>query len=280
MREIQLPIPRARTYLLIFFLVLEAGCTNLTAIREFASISAQSAAYTTLTTQYVESPERQKRFQPSNQYPRLEQMSKERAAQKELLLLRHALIEEYMDALGQLAADDLVTYDKEIDAFGKAVVANKFAGEEDAGAFASIAKILFKAAADSWRQKKIQELISESNSSFQVEVGALKKIVDFGYAGDVENEKVAIQNHYKTLIRSSKDQAGIAALEEWRDTRLAEVEGRRHAISDYSVVLAKIATGHQTLYDKRGDLDNKELLRQMSRYAKDLRTLFNIIKSL
>lgn len=280
MRQIRPIIPRARAYLLIFFLILGAGCANLVAIREFASISAQSAEYTTLVTQYVESPERQKRFQPSDQYKRLEQMSRERAAQKERLLLRHALIEEYMDALGRLAADELVTYDKEIDALGKAVADNKFADEKDAGAFASISKILFRAAADGWRQKKLRELITESNSSFQEVVGALKRIVDQGFTGDVENEKATMQNYYQTLIMSSKDKAGIAALEEWRDTRLAEVGARGRAISNYSEVLSKIASGHQKLYDKRDDIDNEELLRQMSRYAKDLRKLFDTIKSL
>lgn len=280
MNQSRLIIRRIHFLLLAGLMAPGVGCANLTAIREFASISAQSAEYTTLVTQYAESPERQKRFQPSDQYKRLDQMSRDRAAQKDRLLLRHSLIEEYMDALGQLAADELVTYDKEIDALGKAVADNKFAGENDAGAFASISKILFRAAADGWRQKKLRELITGSNSSFQEVIGALKRIVDQGFAGDVENEKAAMQNYYQTLIRSSKDRAGIAALEEWRDTRLAEVGARGRAISNYSEVLSKIASGHQELYNKRDDLDNKELLRQMSRYAKDLRKLFDTIKSL
>lgn len=280
MRQSQSITSRIQLFLLTGLLVLGVGCANLAAITEFADISAQSAAYTGLVTQYVEFPERQKRFQPSSQHARLEQMSRERAAQKERLLLRQALIEEYMDALGQLAADEPVKYDKEIDALGKAVADHKFAGENDAGAFGSVSKILFRAAADGWRQRKLRELIAESNSPFQDVVGALKQIVDQGFAGDTENEEIAINKYYKTLIVSSTDKAGIAALEEWRDTRLAEVRVRRHAITDYSEVLSKIASGHQTLYDRRDDLGKEEILRQMSRYAKDLRKLFDTLKNL
>ncbi len=280
MRQSQSLTSRIQLFLLTGLLVLGVGCTSLAPITEFADISAQSAAYTGLVTQYVQFPERQKRFQPSSQHARLEQMSRERAAHKERLLLRQALIEEYMDALGQLAADEPVKYDKEIDALGKAVAHNKFAGEKDAGAFGSVSKILFKAVADDWRRRKLRELIEESNSPFQEVVGALKRIVDQGFAGDTENEEIAIRNYYQPIILSSKDKAGIAALEEWRDTRLAEVRVWRHAITDYSEVLSKIASGHQKLYDKRDDLDNIDLLQQMSRYTKDLRKLFNTLKNL
>lgn len=280
MRQRQSIASRIPLFLLTGLLVLGVGCANLAPITEFADISAQSAAYTDLVTQYVQFPERQKRFQPSNQHARLEQMTRDRAAQRERLLLRQALIEEYMDALGQLAADESVKYDKELDALGKAVVANKFAGERDAGAFASVSKILFRAATDDWRQRKLRELITESNAPFQDVVGALKQIVDQGFAGDAETEEIAIGKHYKAIILSSKDMAGIAALEEWRDTRLAEVKGRRQAITEYSEVLSEIASGHQKLYDKRDDLGNRDLLQLMSRYAKELRRRFETLKNL
>ncbi len=280
MRQSQSIASRIQLFLLTGLLVLGVGCANLAPITEFADISARSAENTGLVTQYVQFPERQKRFQPTDQHSRLDQIARERAAQNERLLLRHTLIAEYMDALGRLASDELVTYDKESDALGKANAHNKFSGESDAGAFGSVSKILFRAATDGWRQKKLRELIGDSNSPFQEVVGALKRIVDQGFAGDTENEEIAINNYYRTLIVSSTDKAGIAALEEWRDTRLSEVRARRRAITNYSEVLSKIASGHQILYDKRDDLDNKDLLQQMSRYAKDLRKLFDTLKNL
>jgi len=280
MRQRQSIASRIPLFLLTGLLVLGVGCANLAPITEFADISAQSAAYTDLVTQYVQFPERQKRFQPSSQHALLDQMTRDRAAQRERLLLRQALIEEYMDALGQLAADEPVKYDKELDALGKAVAANKFAGEKDAAAFGSVSKILFRAVADDWRQGKLRELITESNAPFQDVVGALKLIVDQGFAGDTANEEIAIRNYYQPIVLSSKDKAGIAALEEWKDTRLAEVRVRRQAITDYSIVLSRIASGHQKLYDKRDDLGNKDLLQLMSRYAKELRKRFEALKNL
>ena len=264
---------------LLVFAVQGDGCANLEAIREFAAISARSAEYTGLVDQYVDTPVRQKRFQPDDQQDRLEQMRRLRASQRERLLLRQALVAEYMDALGKLAADEIVDYDSGIDDLGRAVVANNFAGEHDADAFASLTKTLLRAATDTWRQKQLQKLITESNAPFQEVLGALKRIVDQDFAGDIENEKLAMTKHYETLIRSSNDRAGISALEEWRDARFAEADARARAISSYSQVLSTIASGHQQLYDRRDDLGSPELIRQLKLYAKDLGKLVNALRS-
>ncbi len=259
-------------------LVITTACANLSAVRDFAAISARSAEYTALVSQYEGFPERQKRYVPSRLHTALDRETLTRTEQAERLLLRHALIEEYMDALGRLAADDLVDYDSEIDRLGKAVSDGRLVGERDATAFGAVATVLFRAAADNWRRDRLVQLIAESNAPFQEVVGALKQVVDQGFAGDVVNEEIALQKHYQTLMRESSDKAGIAALAEWRDTRLSEVKARGGAVAAYSEVLARIAAGHQKLYDSRGELDREETLRQMRRYAKDLRRLYDTLR--
>ena len=271
--------PRILAHLSIVFLIWGNGCANLSSIQEFASISAQSAEYTRLVDQYVESPARQKRFQPAAQNDRLDQMTRQRAAQKDRLLLRHALIAEYMNALGKLAADEVVDFDNGIEGLERAVVENKFVNEKDADAFTSVSSILLRATADSWRKKELQKLITDSNGPFQEVVGALKRIVGQEFSGDMENEKLAMRNYYETLIHSSSDKAGIAALQEWKDTRLTEADVRAQSDSNYAQVLSKIALGHQQLYDKRDDLGSQELIRQLKQYSNDLRQLVNAIKS-
>ncbi len=271
--------PIARFALVAGLLALSAACANLAAVREFADISARSAEYAALVSQYREFPARQKRYVPSRLHAALDQESRKRVAQAERITLRQALIEEYMDSLGRLAADDLVAYDPEIDQLGKAVADGRFAGEKDATAFSAVAALLFRAAADNWRRERLAQLIAESNAPFQEVVGALKQVVDQGFAGDVVNEEIALQKHYQTLIRESSDKAGIAALEEWRDMRLTEVKARGGAVAGYSEVLARIAAGHQELYDRRSDLSREETMRQMRRYAKDLRRLYHALRN-
>lgn len=265
---------------LIVALTLAQGCANLSAIREFANVSTESAQYTRLVTDYVGSPIRQKRYQPPSEYELLDRIAAERAAQGERLFLRHRLIEEYMDALGRLATDEAVTYDKELDALGNAVKEKRFTDAKEADAFAGIAKILVKGVADHWRQRQLKELIVASNEPFQVVVDSLRVVVERGFGGDLSNERSAIRRYYQNLVLESRDKAGIAALEEWRDLRLAAIDARAKAIESYAKILRKIAEGHQKLYDGRDDLSKELLLRDMSRYSKDLQQLFNTIRNL
>jgi len=198
------------------------------------------------------------------------------------LLLRHSLIEEYMDALGQLAADEVVTYDKEVDSLGKAAKEAKFVDEKEQTAFQTVAKILLKAATDAWRQGKVKTFVRESNTDIKVVIGGLKQIVDQGFLGDVQDEKEAIRKYYQRIISESTDKAGIAALTEWRETRIESLAKREKAIEAYSLSLEKIAEGHQKLYDGVlvDSIRSKELLGQLSRYAKDLRKAYDVINSL
>ena len=92
--------------------LLASACANLTAIREFASTSSDAAQYSQLVVAYVDTPSRMKRYEPESQRPTLDRQVAERKAQQERLLLRQKLIQEYMDALGQLAGDELTVYDK------------------------------------------------------------------------------------------------------------------------------------------------------------------------
>lgn len=271
--------PRILASLLLVFPLFGTGCADLSAIQEFASISVRSAEYTGLVDRYVASPARQKRFQPADQQEHLDQMTRQRAAQRDRLLLRLGLVSEYMNALGKLAGDDVVDYDNGIEGLERAVVENKFAGDRDADAFASVSRVLLRVCTDSWRKKELRTLITDSNEPFQKVVGALEDIVGQDFSRDVENEKLAMTNYYQTLIHSSSDRAGKAALEEWQDTRLAEAGARARADSSYAQVLSRIAAGHQQLYEKRDDLGSRELIRQLRQYANELRKLLNSIKS-
>ena len=80
----------------LLLLGLTQGCVDLKAIQDFANISAESAEYTTLVYNYLDFPDRQKRYQPENRHAQLDAMAQERLARKTELLLRHHVIEEYM----------------------------------------------------------------------------------------------------------------------------------------------------------------------------------------
>lgn len=276
LRQTYLKIP----LLLLLGLSVLAGCADLSAIKEFANISSQSADYTALVNEYVAFPSRQKRYMPVSQHSHLTQIAADREIQKERLLLRLKLIDEYMQALGQLAADDLVNYDTRIDALGKAVSENKFADPKETGAFADMAKVLTRAATDAWRKSKIKELVEAANGPLQIVIKNLKQVVDEGFGGDIETEKATVQTYYRTLVMKSADPAGIEAVKEWEEVRLASITERQNSIRTYSQILTKISEAHQKLYDNRHEITSKILLSQIQQYAKDLGKLYKDIKSI
>ncbi|MCC7274312.1 MAG: hypothetical protein IT561_16720 [Alphaproteobacteria bacterium] len=256
-------------YLAVFVLALAAAaCADLTAIRKFADTSAESAQYTRLAQDYAAAPLRQKRYQPAERHAQLDERAKVRAEQVTAILAEHALIEEYMRALGALAADEAPVFDSEIDGLTGAVTKAKFATDAEAGAAATIAKLVLRAAADGWRQARLRELIEQGNAPLQTIIAALRDVTAKGFLVEVTIEQAAARSHYNTLIVSSKDPAGRAAIQEWAELRMAEIAGREAAARSYDEILARIAEGHQALYDGRNDIGRKELLRQLQAYAK------------
>ena len=262
-------------------LVFQSGCsTNLSAVREFADISSESAEYTKLIEQYVQSFERQKRYAPERFHEQLDKKKPIREAQAKRLLARQALIEEYMDALGQLASDNIASYDKEINDLGKAVTDNKFAEQKEVEAFTTIASLLTNAVTDRWRKSQLQKIITKANGPFQVVTKTLRNIVVKIFGADVKDERTALEKYYGGILATSADAAGQAALEEWKELRMGKLDERQRAIENYGKILSKISAGHQKLYDAQGEFSKDTLITEIRRYAKDLRKLINTVRSI
>jgi hypothetical protein len=264
----------------LLFLGLTQGCVNLKAIQDFANISAESAEYTALVDNYVDFPHRQKRYQPEDRHAQLETMAQERLTQKTELLLRHDVIEEYMEALGRLAADEIVDQSEELSQLTTKLQSQAGTSPAETEAFGKIAGVLTNAIGDKWRKRQIQELIEQSNGPLQTILKSLQQIVTDGFGGDDQNEQFAIQSYYRTKIAQSNDPAGIAALMEWQESREESLAAHTQAIQAYSALLEKISKGHQKLYDERNDLAKAELLQQIKKTVKELKDLLDTIKKI
>lgn len=272
------PRSYATLWLGFFLVFLLQGCADLKAIQDFADLSADSAEYTTLVDAYVDSPNRQKRYQLESRHDRLEQMVQDRAGQKPALLLRHAAIEKYMAALGALASDNVVDNREEFSRLAAALQSQAGTSPKETEAFGKMAGILTKVASDRWRQRQLRDLIEQSNEPLQEILGTLTSIVAEGFGGDVETEQAAIRNYYTTLAMESTDPAGKAALQEWREFRLAQTEDRGEATRHYADLLRTIAQEHQRLFDQRQDLTNPQVLKQAAQTVKDLKKLLSLVK--
>lgn len=253
-----------------------SGCVSLGAVRDFASTSSDAVQYSHLVSAYAGTPARLKRYEPPSQWPVLDRQTTEREAQRDRLLLRQKLIQEYMDALGQLAADDLVSYDlvsddNQLDVLGNAVKNAKFDDQSEAAAFSAVSKLLVGAVTDRWRRGKVVSLIEQTEAPFQVVMEAMITIVGTDFGSDVANERVALDKYYGTLQREGKDPAGLAALAEWREMREAQLRDRDSAIASYTTVLKTIAAGHHKLYESRHELSKPEIKAEIHRYTRRLK---------
>ena len=267
-------------FLLSSFLLLglTQGCVDLKAVQDFANISAESAEYTSLVDNYLDFPNRQKRYRPE-QHAHFDAMAQERMAQKTELLIRYEIIQEYMEALGELAADGIVDQTKEFSKLTTALQTQAGTSPNETAAASKIAGFLTKAITEGWRQKQIQELIKKTNGPLQDHLTTLIGIVE-GYELSETIERDNIKRYYKTKILESKDPAGIAALKEWQKIREGASADRTQAIQTYASLLKKIAEGHQKLYDNRKDLATAQLVKQIKQSVKELKDLLNTIKKI
>jgi hypothetical protein len=264
----------------LLLLGLTQGCVDLKAIQDFANISAESAEYTTLVDNYVDFPNRQKRYQPADRHAQLDAMAQDRMTQKAELLLRHDIIEEYMEALGRLAADEIVDQSEELSQLTTNLQSQAGTSPAETEAFGKIAGVLTNAIGDKWRKRQIQELIERSNGPLQTILKSLKQIVVEGFGGDDQNEQFAIQSYYRTKIAQSNDPAGIAALEEWQELRVAALADHTQTIQTYAALLDEISAGHQKLFDARKDLGKEQVLQQIQQSVKELKDLLDTIKQI
>lgn len=257
------------------------GCTtNLKPIQDFANLSAESAQYRTLVDEYLDFPNRQKRYQPPSRHANLDVMAQDRVTQKASLLLRQSIIETYMKSLGRLAADEIVDNTEELAQLSAALESQTPTNPQEAEAFKKIAGMVTTVAVKRWRQDQLQNLIEQANPPIQQVLESLRRIVSDGFGGDLQTEEAAIQNYYMTLTMESQDPAGKAALAEWKDFRISQVHERSEAVQIYGNLLDHISDGHQRLFDQRQNLTKEEVLQQVGESVKDIRSLLETIKKL
>ncbi len=196
--------PRKLALLALGLLIPLAGCANLTAIREFASISSDAAGYRRVVDDYVTGPDRTARY--VSPCPDCQRQHDEKKRQEPLLLLEQNVVQAYMEALGELAADDLVDYSKEYDALGAAAESAKLIAADKAEAAATLAKLLTKAATDHWRQRQLKEIIARANPPLQIVLDGLRTVMN-AFEVDLSDEKEHARNYYGSLVLGSWRQA-------------------------------------------------------------------------
>ena len=254
------------------------ACVNLAEIRAFADTSSQSAQYTELVDDYVDAALRSKPFAPEGTGSAFDDIAKERLAQKPKLIALHKGIAGYMDAMGKLAADELTSFDKELDGFGKALTSGDILDDDQVKAYGGLAKLVAKAFTDGWRRAELEKMIEGGHAPFMVVIGKLRTFVVRGIIGALEEERQWVTDAYDRMNFTDEGLKTLARIQ--KADRLAVIDNRIKAANKYAELLGKIGKGHEELHAKKANLEADDLLNTIFGYAQEIATVFGQIKNL
>lgn len=270
-----------RLLVLLCVCTYTVGCVDLSAIRSFAEVSAETAQYKKLVDDYSTYDQRVEVYIPSAHREALSKTRAERQLQRDQLIALQTAIVEYMRALGQLASDDLVSYDKELDGLAKAVGDAKWFDEPAVKAYGALAKVLARAVTDAWRQNELAQLIEETNAPLQELLRTLGARNAASFQESLRNEHAVIDKYFREIQADAGDgtpSAQIATV--MAAERMERLTLREQAIRDYSAVLEKIAKGHQQLFDGKAKLSAVDVLRGVHQRALEIHAAFQAVRDL
>jgi hypothetical protein len=213
------------------------------------------------------------------------------AAASQALNDTNKVILDYLDALGQLATDDLTNYDKELDAIGASVQnlpgLNTEEKKEAVDAGTAIAKFLFRIATEAYRREQLKSVVVETDSNLQTLIAALNKAVKQGYInGVLNNEQTAVDNYYRyylgrvlTAPQAESVSAQITTEQafdrDWKNAN-SEIETKKDLARSYLALLNQIAADHNNLkgmYVKGEEPSPTQVKQMVDGYIKDLKSL-------
>jgi len=260
-------------------LVLSA-CSDLKPIAEFGKNGSAVAGYPEVAKDYVLSLQRQRSYGQAGTSVSDEKIA-ERTRQAKRLRDAQAVLEAYAKALGSLAADDLISYDKEIDALNKSLVSGKFATSAQIDGYAKAAKFTLGFVTDIYRREKIKRIIITYNLSVQKATAQLVKIVETDYLTALDVERVMFtQTVVDRARRSTADLEGMPQLVTLLSDEHREMFKTREANAKaLAQGMRTFAKGHQELANNIGKVDFKQTIEVARKYADQLKAVIKSFNS-
>lgn len=265
---------------------LLSGCANLQAVQEFGQISSLSASYTRLSEDYARSPLVNKTYTmeaDAQQRARLDAEYQQRLPQAAQLQLYHKTVAAYMATVAELAGDDIPTGAEEVDGLVDAAVKADHLSAADAAPARAIGKLLTDAALNGYRHRELKKVIADANQPIQAVLASLVQSMQ-AFDASLKIERANANRYYRALHAQARDnnREPVAAELAWASLNAAnaQFDEREKAIPLYIASLQRIAAAHQALYDGRDHIDNQQLLADLKRYTKQIRSAYNAVRAL
>ncbi len=257
--------PRRLLGILVITMLFVSGCVDFGPVKNYAALSKQaSAGYSQIVEDMYQSCLRSAQFDPPGNGDTLEKQCAEWKEVRPGLLHAESTLQDYLVAVGKLAGNETISYDKNLDSLKKEVDGLKLSGKsvfdsKQVDALTGLAGFLLKAATDGYRRRQLERTFSAQNANIQTLTAALKEVVGHDYEMRLENEEIAIEAFGNRVQRATNEPLAAEIGERQVQERLWNIERKKKAAADYVKTLDLIAKGHQELLDHNKALGSKEL---------------------
>lgn len=269
----------SRTHYFLIIVLLLSGCASMEAVQKYAS-STQSTIESVkpVAKDFYASCRRTNSFKPLSSHSECET---EQKASKAILQVANVL-DEYAVALGSLAADELVSYDTDINVMTKEIKDLKVKGLEDdkVDAIGGLAKFIAKAATTAYQQKQVAQFIKESNDSVMNVSKALADIIEENYSQAITLEISAWEDRYKIVEKVARTEKPLEwetySKAQWKDR--VELEAKLNAVKNLSKNIREIGATHAKLKKDADKLTSKEVAAFVQNFIKEAKPVIKEIQ--
>jgi len=275
-----------RLFTLCVLAALLGGCANLQAVREFGQISSLSAGYTRLSDDYARSPLINKSYTleaETQQRAVLDAEYQQRLPQAAQLQVYHKVVSTYMATLAELAGDDIPTGAEEVDGLVDAAAKANYLDAASVAPARAIGKLLTDATLNGYRHRELKKVIADGNAPIQALLASLVQSMQ-EFDASLKIERARANRYYRSLHARAREnnREPVAAEQAWASLNAANAlfDERERAIPLYIESLKRIGIAHQALYDGRDDIDNHQLLADLKRYTKQIRSAYYAVRAL
>jgi hypothetical protein len=261
------------------------GCSgDLGAIKSFSSSSLDSDKGKTLIDDFVNGPTLRRKYEPEEEQLRLTEEAEKRRDQTVELTALLKSVQEYMSAVGQLAGDETVGYDRNLDSLATELNSKNLLKKDSATAVGGIGKTLAKAVKSAYRRNRLSDVIAEGNDPLQDILKDLQELLLKDFDSNYDELQASIGRYFRRTVAEAQisphQEASILLVRELWAKRIADIEGKRAALKEYAKALEAVAKGHQMLFDNRENLSDEKVLQEIRGYGASVADLFSNVKAL
>jgi hypothetical protein len=279
----------ALALLLAGSLLLQTGCASLAEIRDFAAMAKQaSESFPPMMEDMEDSFIRTRQMDNLSRGLPLEDATKkaqddcdQSAFCKNIpdFIGAGKVMENYMRVMGQLAVDDLASFDKSVQAFSDQIKTSAGIQDNQRDAIKSLTTFLVNAAANGYRRRKLAETLIQHNEDIRTLTGALMQIVG-DYERQLSTEDLAMQSYFEGAIREHRSAEPISKILVYNlyDRDRQELRKRQNAAGAYMQFLQTVQTAHDGLSKKASKLDAADVRGLMEGFATDINGQIQVIR--